>query len=86
MTHPAGPSDDNNFDDQAVVDALLRERDGGDSTAAEEHLKAGRPIFIREDDTPRGVVIRLWPDGHREFVTCDDQGNVIVLDRPSAAA
>ncbi|MDR5803490.1 hypothetical protein P9292_25940 [Caballeronia sp. LZ001] len=42
-----------------------------DGRAAREHLAAGRPIYYRETDTPAGVCIKKFPDGHREWVTFD---------------
>ena len=45
-----------------------------DGRAAREHLAAGFPIYFREADTPAGLVIKQYPDGRRELVTFDAQG------------
>jgi hypothetical protein len=42
-----------------------------DGSAAEDMLKAGRPIHIRRDDTPPGHVIRIHPNGLEELVHID---------------
>lgn len=57
--------------------------------AAERHLAAGRSISYREPETPAGMVIREYPDGRRELLRCDPDGEfrlVSVLLRRAAAA
>lgn len=39
-----------------------------DGAAARAHLRAGRPVYYREDTTPGGLVIKEFPDGRRELV------------------
>ena len=39
-----------------------------DDAAARRHLAAGRPIYICEEDTPAGCVIKVNPDGKRQIV------------------
>jgi hypothetical protein len=40
-----------------------------DGRAAKEHLAAGFPIYFREDNTPKGLIIKQHPDGRRELVS-----------------
>ena len=51
-------------------------RDDGD--AAREHLAAGRPIAYRDEDTPLGHVIMRYPNGTRELVRVERDGDVVV--------
>ncbi len=39
-----------------------------DDSEAPRHLAAGRPIYVCEDDTPAGCVIKVNPDGRRQIV------------------
>jgi hypothetical protein len=54
-----------------VIEAASRNDDGA---AAREHLAAGFPIYYSEDDTPAGAVIKEYPDGRRELVRFDRDG------------
>ncbi|MCB8877459.1 hypothetical protein [Acidisoma silvae] len=40
-----------------------------DGRAAKEHLAAGFPIYFREGDTPKGLIVKQYPDGRREMVS-----------------
>lgn len=57
------PSDD--------TDEWIRRLSSDDGRIAQAHLAAGRPIYYREIDTPTGICIKEFPDGHREWVTFD---------------
>jgi hypothetical protein len=57
------------------IEAALWEED---DTAAREHLAAGFPIYYSEPDTPTDVVIKECPDGHRELVRFDHNGEHLV--------
>jgi hypothetical protein len=46
--------------------------------AAKEHLQAGRAIYLCEDDTPAGLVVKEYPDGRRELVQFDQDGEKVV--------
>lgn len=48
------------------------ERDG--DRAALSHLDAGFPVYLSDDDTPDDAVIRQNPDGSRDLVRFDTQG------------
>ena len=54
-----------------AIEAASRNDDGA---AAREHLAAGFPIYYSEDDTPAGAVIKEYPDGRRELVRFDREG------------
>ena len=45
-----------------------------DETAAREHLAAGFPIYYSDARTPEGTLIKEYPDGHRELVRFDQDG------------
>jgi hypothetical protein len=49
-----------------------------DGAAAREHLMAGRPIYYCEDATPEGVSIKEFPDGRRQLVRFDAEGEHVV--------
>ena len=53
-----------------------------DGAAAEGHLAAGRAIYYSEPDTPSGVIIKEYPDGHRELIRFEGRDEVLV--RPLA--
>lgn len=46
--------------------------------AAQEHLASGFPIFVGDRTCP-GRIIKISPDGRREYVTVDEKGNATVL-------
>jgi len=48
------------------------------TSPAEDHLKAGNPIYYADPDTPDGLVIKHYPDGHRELVRWDGNSVVVV--------
>jgi hypothetical protein len=60
---------------RALLKAVLAKDDGA---AAAEHLAAGRPITYRDARFPNAIM-RKWPDGRRELVDVDEEGNIIVL-------
>lgn len=41
----------------------------GDSTAADESLAAGVPIYYSAEDIPSPYVVKEYPDGHKEIVS-----------------
>ncbi len=49
-----------------------------DGEAAREHLQAGFPIYYAHDDTPPGLLIKEHPDGRRELVIFDRDGDIVV--------
>ncbi|NIJ07615.1 hypothetical protein FHS31_001211 [Sphingomonas vulcanisoli] len=60
-----------------ILEAALRQDDG---SVARAHLAAGRAIYYSEDDTPRDTVIKEHPDGRRELVRFDIQGEHRIRD------
>lgn len=53
-------------------------QDSDDGAAAKSHLAAGRWITYRDPAYSRSLV-REWPDGRRELIHADLDGNVKVL-------
>ena len=49
-----------------------------DGHAAQSHLAAGRPVHYCDDCYPDAIV-REWPDGRRELVAVDGDGQVRVV-------
>ena len=47
--------------------------------AARSHLNAGRPIYFGEIDTPTGLVVKEYPDGRKDLVRFDEQGEHCVI-------
>lgn len=52
--------------------------DDDDGAAAKGHLAAGRAITYRDSEFPDDIM-REWPDGRRELIDVDNNGNVTVL-------
>ena len=55
----------------AVIEAAARLDDG---LAAREHLAAGQPIYFSDAATPAGLLSKEYPDGRRELVRFDADG------------
>ena len=53
-----------------------------DGEAARAHLAAGRAITYLEPNTPPGHVIRRYPDGRRELVRVERDGDTVVRTLP----
>ncbi len=49
-----------------------------DGATAREHLAAGREITYR-DPLLGNALIREWPDGRREVIKADLEGNITVI-------
>lgn len=57
-----------------LEDAALND----DGEAARSHLEAGFPIYYSEDDTPDDAIIKEYPDGSRELVRVDIDGEHVI--------
>ena len=68
-------------EDEAFWAAFEADLEHDDGEAAKEHLAAGFPIYFRESDTPKGLVIKQHPDGRRELVCFDLSGEKVVRAR-----
>ena len=55
----------------------------GDLQSSLDHLTAGRPICLAEKDTPDTAAIRKCPDGRRELVRFDSEGEHAVRPLPA---
>jgi hypothetical protein len=64
------------LDDRAQDVLITRALRHDDGSAAQEHLRSGRPIYYCEDDVDEDGIVREWPDGTREIVDIDDQGHI----------
>lgn len=64
---------------QLISDGI--ERDG--DRVARSHLAAGFPIYTSGTDTPAGTVIRKNPDGTRELVRFDADGEHVIGPLPA---
>jgi hypothetical protein len=64
---------------QLISDGI--ERDG--DRAARSHLAAGFPIYLSDDGTLSGTVIRKNPDGTRQLVHFDADGEHVVAPLPA---
>ena len=56
------------FDDFVEFERAIEDfmKDPGQITR--DILAQGDPVYYREDDTPNDVVIRLYPNGRKEYV------------------
>lgn len=50
----------------------------GDDSAARAHLAAGRAIYYAKNNTPQGLLIKEYPDGHRELVRFHREGDEVI--------
>jgi hypothetical protein len=67
------PAEDEAF--WVSFEAELAHDDGAEAT---RHLAAGNPIYFCEPDTPEHLVIKEYPDGRREWVSFDLDGEKVV--------
>ena len=51
-----------------------------DDAEARSHLEAGFPVYVCEDDTPEGCVIKINPDGRRQLVKHSRNNDEVVRD------
>ncbi|RLK39445.1 hypothetical protein [Cupriavidus plantarum] len=64
----------------AERDALFEAMANDDSDeAARAHLEQGNPIHLSTPDTPKGLVEKRFPDGRRQFVRFDLDGEYVVV-------
>ncbi|OXC78316.1 hypothetical protein BSU04_12430 [Caballeronia sordidicola] len=56
-----------------------------DGSAAREHLQAGFPIYIQTDETPKNTIEKRFPDGRRQLVKWDLDGEHVLYDLPTTA-
>lgn len=61
---------------------LTRALANDDGAAAQQHLDAGNPVYHRTPTTPKDVIEKLFPDGRRQLVTWDRNGEHVVADLP----
>jgi hypothetical protein len=59
-------------DEDPIASAFEAEALPDDDSAARDMLAEGRPIHVVRKDTPKGWVIRHWPDGREELVPGSD--------------
>ncbi len=52
-----------------------------DDSAAREILASGKPIDISREDTPKGFVLRVHPDGREELIKVDWEALGALLGR-----
>ncbi len=51
-----------------------------DESESQRHLDAGRPIYVCDDDTPAGCVIKIHPDGRQQLVRYNRDGDEVVSE------
>lgn len=69
-------------DDAVFWEAAVAELVPDEGEAVRAHLAAGRFVSYRKPDTPPGHVIRRFPDGRRELVRIDRDGDAVVAQLP----
>jgi hypothetical protein len=57
------------------IDIILEGLDESDWDPGAELLAKGFPIYYRQKNTPKGNVLKEYPDGKIELVAVDTQGN-----------
>ena len=76
MTKQRATVDSSPSDLWLILQDAVRDDDGA---AARAHLDAGRPIYYGEIDTPTGLVVKEYPDGRKDLVRFDEQGEHCVI-------
>lgn len=61
----------------ALFDAMA---DDDSDEVARAHLAQGNPIYVSTPDTPKGLIEKRFPDGPRQFVRLDLDGEHVVVD------
>lgn len=61
----------------ALFDAMANDHS---DEAARAHLAQCNPIYVSTPDTPKGLVEKRFPDGRRQFVRFDLQGEHVVVE------
>jgi len=79
MTGPDQKSQTGNGD---LWERLIEGLERGDLQPCADHLKAGRPIYVADGHTPDSAVTKQYPDGHRELVRIDSDGQHIIGPLP----
>ena len=62
----------------AELEAVLATLAHDDGAAARGHLARGNPIYCTTADTPDGLVEKRFPDGRRQLVRFDLDGEHVV--------
>ena len=75
------PEQENCFWEQFAADLA-----NDDGSAACEHLQAGFPIYVQTDDTPKNTIEKQFPDGRRQLVRWDLDGEHFLCDLPPSGA
>jgi len=65
-------------EDAAFWASFEVELEHDEGAEAARHLAAGHPIYFCESDTPENLVIKQYPDGRRELVTFDLDGEKVI--------
>lgn len=63
---------------------LLSDLARDDGSVARQHLEAGNPIYVHQDDTPDGLTEKRFPDGRRQWVKWDLAGEHVVKELPAS--
>ena len=64
----------------AELEAFLATLAHDDGAAARNHLAKGNPIYCTTADTPAGLVEKRFPDGRRQLVHFDENGEHVVRE------
>jgi hypothetical protein len=62
----------------AELEAFLATLAHDDGAAARNHLARGNPIYCTTENTPAGLVEKRFPDGRRQLVRFDLDGEHVV--------
>lgn len=51
-----------------------------DGSAVRQHFAAGNPVYCRMPDTPEGLIEKRFPDGRRQYVKWERDGEHVVSE------
>jgi len=62
---------------------LIKGLEHGDLQPGTNHLEAGRPIYMADRHTPDSAVVKQYPNGHRELIRIDPDGENLIGPLPT---
>ena len=55
-----------------------------DGAAVKKHFSVGNPVYCQTPETPEGLIEKRFPDGRRQFVRWERDGEHVVSEAPAS--